>query len=673
VISIRRRFFITLSFSIWLCHLHSSYNSDDERLLPHKPTRAASTSTAPHTLVSSPSLSNEETAKERLKTHEAVCSGVFWEQVTMQKIRHQTIAFRDFTLDLTRGCLRRGAEEVRLRPKSFDVLKYLVQNNGRLVSKGELLTAIWPDTAVTDDSLVQCLIEVRRGLGDNDQQIIRTIPRRGYIFEALTDESDRSVVITEEVESLSVTVQEDEEIGEPPFTVVQPALPRTTSLVQGINLRRIAIIAFLVAVVLIGVFITYRLSARNSVAPIRSIAVLPFVSTNGDSELEYLGDGLTDGIIGNLSQLPQLRVMSRNSVFHYKGKEVDPKAIGRELGVQAVLLSRLEQHGDTISIRVDLVNTGDNSEIWGDSYTRKVSDILQMQEDIARILSEKMRLHLTGAEQTLLARRYTQNSAAYDAYLKGHYWWNKRYEKALRKAIEYYNEAVALDPNFALAYAGLADCYALLGPLGAPFTNDDYFKAKAAAAKALELDNQLPEAHASRANIAFLYEWDWAAAEKDFKRALELNPQYSTAHQWYGVFLSSMGRHEEAIAEGKKAVEIDPLSISVIIDLARCFYHARRYDETINQYQRIFEVEPNHYRLNSWLEMAYEQKKQYDQAFEVCIKARSQLENNPDVITSLKKAYADGGWQAYWRMELELTEDRIKRQDRLRRHPLHDG
>ena len=584
----------------------------------------------------------------------------------MQHLQHQTLSFECFTLDLTRGCLLSGTEERKLRPKSFEVLKVLVENAGRLISKEELIGTVWPDTAVTDDSLVQCLIDVRRALGESGSRLVKTVPRRGYIFDAEVlkhDLSDRKIVYTEDVESFSITLEE--EIDE------EPALVSSALAVPVISKRRlfatsdqhkVLLTVLIISVLLLCVLIVYLPSNRQQ--PIESVAVMPFVNVSGDPEMEYLAEGLTESIIRNLSQSANVRVMSRTSVFRYKGKVIDPQTIGRELGVRSVLVSRLELRGNEIRINVELVDAQDNRVLWAGRYDRKLSEILQVQSEISGAVSDKLRPLSTGADRKRFDKRYTENADAYQAYLKGRYWWNKRTEQGFKKGIEYFNQAIALDSNYALAYSGLADCYALLSPSALPTSNGIYFTAKAAAAKALEIDDQLAEAHTSLAHITWLYEWDWATAEKSFRRAIELNPNYATAHQWYAVYLSAMGRHEEALREVKRALELDPVSLPIIRDVSRCFYHARRYDEAISQYMKLFELEPNHHRLNSWLEMSYEQKGFFDQAIELRLKAMTVIGVKPERIAALKKAYAESGWQGYWRKEVEFSEGRIRTKER---------
>lgn len=547
------------------------------------------------------------------------------------------------------------------------MLKFLVQNAGRLISKEELIGTVWPDTAVTDDSLVQCLIDVRRALGESGPRLVKTVPRRGYIFDAEVlkhDLSDRKIVYTEDVESFSVTLEEEEIDEEPALVSSVLAVPVVSKrrLLATSDQHKVLLTVLIISVLLLCVLIVYLLSNRQQ--PIESVAVMPFVNVSGDPEMEYLAEGLTESIIRNLSQSPNVRVISSTSVFRYKGKVIDPQMIGRELGVRSVLVSRLELRGNEIRINVELVDAQDNRVLWAGRYDRKLSEILQLQSEISGAVSDKLRPLSTGSDRKRFDKRYTENADAYQAYLKGRYWWNKRTEQGFKKGIEYFNQAIALDSNYALAYSGLADCYSLLNPNALPTSNGIYFTAKAAAAKAREIDDQLAEAHTSLAHITWLYEWDWATAEKSFKRAIELNPNYATAHQWYAVYLSAMGRHEEALPEVKRALELDPLSLPIIRDVSRCFYHARRYDEAISQYMKLFELEPNHHRLNSWLEMAYEQKGFFDQAIELRLKAMTVIGVKPETTAALKKAYAESGWQGYWRKEVAFSEGRIRTKER---------
>jgi TolB-like protein/Tfp pilus assembly protein PilF len=338
---------------------------------------------------------------------------------------------------------------------------------------------------------------------------------------------------------------------------------------------------------------------------IDSIAVLPFVNVAGDPKLEYLSDGITDSLINNLSQLPHLKVISRNSVFRYKGRETDAQAVGRELNVQAVVMGRVADCDGRLSINVELVDARDDRHLWGAQYIRQPADILTMQETIAHEIMEKLRLKLTSEEQQRLARRHTEKTDAYHLYLKGRYHFNKLTLDGVEKGITHFQQAIELAPRYALAYTGLVDCYNYLAKPA---------EARKAATRALELDQTLGEAHASLAFHRFLYDWDFAGAERGFKQALELNPNYAEAHHWYAIYLANVGRHDEAVPLGERAVELDPLSLLMNMTPALIFYLARQYDRSVEVLQKIIEMEPNFPAAHSVLGNAYAQAEMYEPA-----------------------------------------------------------
>jgi eukaryotic-like serine/threonine-protein kinase len=349
---------------------------------------------------------------------------------------------------------------------------------------------------------------------------------------------------------------------------------------------------------------------------IDSLAVLPFVNLSGDPEMEYLSDGITDTLINSLSQLRRLRVVPRSLSFRYKGREVDAQRVGGELDARAVLTGRVMQRGDTLLVGTELMDVAKLSQLWGAQYNRKMADIFVLQEEIAREISEKLRLQLTGEEKKRLTKRATGNKEAYQLYLKGRYWWNKRTEDGFKKAIDFFQRAIENDPAYAPAYAGLADCYVLLGAAGyGEKSRQDFMrKAKAAALKVIEIDNTLAEAHASLAFVRFRLDWDWPEAEREFKRAIELNNNYPTAHHWYALYLAAMGRLEEAVCEIKKAQELDPLSLIINTAAGRVFFFACLYDQALEQCRRTLETEPNFVQAHFDLGMIHVQKARFDEA-----------------------------------------------------------
>ncbi len=353
-------------------------------------------------------------------------------------------------------------------------------------------------------------------------------------------------------------------------------------------------------------------SLRRGREVIDSVAVLPFANASSDAGMDYLSDGITESLINSLSKLPRLRVVPRTTVFRYKRQGVDPEKAGRDLKVRAVLTGRVAQRGDTLTIQAELVDVANDSQLWGEQYNRKVADILRVQVEMSKEISEKLRLRLTGEEEKRLTRRYTENTEAYQLYLKGRYYWNKRTPEGIKTAIDYFQQAIEKDPNYALAFAGLADAYVV--PANPQPPREKMPKAKAAAVKALELDDTLAEAHTSLGRVLTVYDWDWSGADKEFKRAIDLNPRYSVAHQWYGGYLSAMGRFREAIAERKRGQELDPLSLIINDELGDAFFSARDYDQAIVQWKKTLELDPNFPLPYASIPAAYEQKGMQEEA-----------------------------------------------------------
>ncbi|MFY9557008.1 MAG: protein kinase, partial [Blastocatellia bacterium] len=325
--------------------------------------------------------------------------------------------------------------------------------------------------------------------------------------------------------------------------------------------KRGFLVASILTLLIVSAVIVY-LAPAGKAHPIDSIAVLPFVNMSPDPSTDYLSEGLTESLINNLSQSQKLKVMSRNSVFKYKGKDADAKLVGRELGVHGVLTGRIVARGEQISINIELVDARDDTHVWGEQFNRRIADLSMLQEDIARQVSEKLQLRLSGEDEKRVARRYTDDSEAYQLYLKGRFYWNKRTEDGLRKGVDYFNQAIEKDPGYALAYAGLADCYALLYEYSPTPSKDLYVKAKATALRAMELDDTLAEAHTALGAV-YEYEWNWPEVERQYQRAIQLNPNYATAHHWYSAFLVSRRRFEDAIREARRAAELDPLSLII--------------------------------------------------------------------------------------------------------------
>jgi serine/threonine-protein kinase len=384
-------------------------------------------------------------------------------------------------------------------------------------------------------------------------------------------------------------------------------------IVGEIKRHKIATVIVLSALVLAGVGLAAYLHAHNTEVAIDSIAVLPFVNQNRDPDTEYLSDGLTESIINNLTQLSFLRVSPRSSVFQYKGKDTDPLKVGHDLGVRSVLTGRLLQRGDSLMVSAELLDVRDNKQVWGEQYNRKLADALAVQQEISREISERLRTKLSGEEQKQLTRRDTGNPEAYRFYLKGRYYWDKRTGENLRKAIDQFQEAADKDPNYALAYVGLADCYVLLEDYAGTPASETFLKAKAFAERALQLDSSLAEAQAS---LAYSYNelWQWEAAEEAFKRAIKLNQNYSTAHQWYGLYLRNVGRFDESVTECRRAQELEPLLLINGVGLAQAYLAEGEVSPSIEQSKRVIDLDPNFPREHEELGLAYLKQGRYSEA-----------------------------------------------------------
>ncbi len=424
---------------------------------------------------------------------------------------------------------------------------------------------------------------------------------------------------------------------------VENVAPVVTAESQPKARTRLYIASGGIIVLLVAVIIVFVLFFGKPPS-IDSIAVLPFVNVGADPNAEYLSDGITESLINTLSQLSNLTVMSRSSVFHYKGKEIDPQKAGKELGVKAVLAGRVTQRGDNLQISAELVNVSNNSHIWGEQYNKKLSDILAVQEEISKEISEKLSLKLGSDDEKKLAKHSTENTEAYQLYLKGRFHWNKRKADDLRQAVDYFNQAIEKDPGYALAYAGLASAYAILPEYSGLPARDYIPKTEAAAKKALEFDPTLAEPHAALALTKYAHQWDWTGAETELKRAIELNPNYPTAHHWYSICLRQQGKFEESLIEIRRAQELDPLSPIISLNLGEVLSLMGHYDQAIEQYRKTLELDPNFPGLHLNLGGIYAEQGKFDDALSEVKKARDVIgETNPYGLGLLGYVYAKAG------------------------------
>jgi TolB-like protein/DNA-binding winged helix-turn-helix (wHTH) protein/Tfp pilus assembly protein PilF len=537
-------------------------------------------------------------------------------------------AFRigEWLVTPSRNQISRNGTSARVEPKAMRVLVYLAEHPG-VVSKEELISAGWPDVFVSDDVLPGCISALRKVLNDDARRprIIETIHKSGY----------RLLVLAERLNGNGASAAGEPANGDAPLR------QRSLALRVAIILAVVAI-----AVILVAAF------ARSSRQHYDSVAVLPFTDAAHDSAMQYLSDGIAEQVINDLSQLSTLRVMAWTSVSRYRQPQMDVRAAGRELGVNAVLTGSLSREGDRVVLQTELVDVNRGSQLWGRQYERGISDVPGLQQQLSQDIASNLRVRLTGSEQEKIQRRYNAPPAAYELYLKGRFFWDKRTKKGLDQAIDYFQQAIQADPNYALAYAGLADSYALLDDWGETAPRDSFPKARLAAQKAIALDDSLAEAHVSLAMVRQAYDWDWVSAEQEFKRAIELNPNYATAHQWYGLYLASFGRFSEAEAEVRRAKNLDPLSPIVNMALPEVYTWEHRDDEAIAEYKKIIALDPAFAGAYGNLSFLYERKQMYAQALEL-EQHGSDLIGEHEFFVKLQKIYAASGYAAMLRESLK--------------------
>jgi TolB-like protein/DNA-binding winged helix-turn-helix (wHTH) protein/tetratricopeptide (TPR) repeat protein len=535
--------------------------------------------------------------------------------------------FSTFTLDLARGCVLDGARPIHLRRQAYEVLRYLVENRGHLISKDQLITEIWQGRAVTDGSLGKCIEEVREALGPEARQFLRNVRGRGYIFDSESSDLSKTVSTRhEEIEFVRVVVEDDKAVKSgTTFETPASSTARTSVHTKG-RWGKVALAAGVVILAVAGAGSYRRLTRQpGNLPPVTSIVVLPFVNESANPEFEYLSDGISESLINNLSQVPKLKVIARSSAFEYKRKKVDVKEVSKALDVNAVLTGRVAQRGDDLWVSVELIDARDRTQIWGERYDRKVVDIEVLEKEITRTISEKLRLRLSGEQTQQLTKRATQSPEAYELYLNGIFYFRKPGLEGVKKSLEYFNRALTQDPNFAPAWleVGRVNSYFAGNSLVDP--KEPLAKAKAALQRALELDGKLADAHTELARIK-QSEWNWTDAENEYRRAIELNDNLAEAHQMYSTYLSMMGRHEEALAEIKRAQELDPLRIGLRRSEAFALSLAGRSDEAVEKAERTMILDPPS-QGNTYFGLAliYETSGRYQQAIEAYRQAISIL------------------------------------------------
>ena len=555
-------------------------------------------------------------------------------------------AFGEFRFDPKGRVLFRSGEMVPLFPKAIEVLACLVENPGQVTTKEDLLAKVWPDTFVEESTLTRSISVLRKALGDtpDGHAFILTVPKRGYRFVAeVREEPAKNGTAGSPLDSGSSTPH-----------------PQARNGLRAHSWRRFAWIAGIVATAIVATALLMWMRLRTK--PVTSgrirIVVLPVQNLTGDPGREYISDGLTESIIAQLGRMNpgRLGVIARTSAMTYKHSSKTIRQIGDELHVEYVLESSLRQSGEHFRITTQLIRVNDQTHLWSDDYDRTVRDLVTVQDDFARAIAAGIRLELSAAAHQSLTAARSANPEAYMTYLEGRYYWNQRSVASLERAIVHLSQATELDPNFALAYSGLADAYCSLGVIGDVAPGEVFPKARVAAEKALGLDASLAEAHTSLAYVKFSYDWDWNAAEAEFQRAIELNPNYAIAHHWYGQFLRLMGREEDSIREGQKAQDLDPRSLIINVEAGLPYYYSHRYDEALSHFRKALELDPNFALAHNDIGWVLEAEGKYPEAIQEFERA-VQISDVAALWSSLGHAYGTAGRRRDARKVLERLRE----------------
>jgi DNA-binding winged helix-turn-helix (wHTH) protein/TolB-like protein len=552
--------------------------------------------------------------------------------------------FGKFVLDPRNKTLFSDGEPVHLPAKEFETLLLLVENNGHALSKEEMMAAVWQDSFVEEVNLAKKISRLRKIFNGDGAINIETLPKHGYRFSAeitrLAQPFEETILQRRTVKRLTVSVENEIETPQPP-----PVLP----FVGRKFLTAPRILAFCL-IILSGAAAIWFFYPKNQAAQINSIAVLPLKSLTEGENSEALGLGLTDTLIMKIGGLRQIVVRPLSAVTPYRNAPQDSLEIGRKLNVNAVLEGTIQQSEN----RVRLLRVENGEQIWAEQFESEAARIFDLQDRLTTQTAQALKLKLGADDTRQITKHFTNNIEALDAYQKGRYFWNRRTAADLKISIGYFNEAISKDPNYALAFAALADAYSLLSDYHGALPDESYPKAKAAAAKALELDDNLAQAHTSLAYVKMYYYHDWQGAEDGYRRAIALNPSYATAHQWYGEYLTGMGRFDEALAEIRRAKEIDPLSPSINAGEVWTLYFARRYDEA------IAELNPNFAEIHEYLKRCYDQKGMFTEAIAARQTRRKLVGLDASENAILREAAAAANPEDYWkkRLEQELFEMR---------------
>jgi TolB-like protein/DNA-binding winged helix-turn-helix (wHTH) protein/Flp pilus assembly protein TadD len=562
----------------------------------------------------------------------------------MESLRpNSVVRFGTYEVSLQSGEVRKAGLRIRVQQQPLKLLEILLEHPGEVVTREELRSRVWPSESFGDfDQALNIAIgKLRSALGDSAEnpRFIETLPKRGYRFVA-----DVSVVDTDARPKRQEPVAGDLPATDPGHKIQGSGLtvaPQRRLLPMRRIIGAVALVIISLAILSVWLF----RSRAPAPTGIRSIAVLPLENLSGDASQNYFADGMTDELITDLAQISALRVISRTSAMVYKGARKPLPQIAQELNVDAVVEGTVLRSGDQVRITAQLIEASTDKHLWSQSYEGELRDTLALQNRVASAIADQIRINLTPQEQAALKNLKVVNPEAYESYLKGRYFWNKRTRDGLKVALAYFKQAIEEDPKYAQAYSGLSDTYALLGDwqYAVMPPKEAFPKAKGAAIKALELDSSLGEAHNSLAFVLDGFDWDFDSAGKEFQRAIELSPGYATAHHWYAWHLSLLGRFDEAIAEMKKAQNLDPLSLIIDADLAELLVLAHHSDESIAQSRRTIEMDPNFALAHNQLAQAYLQQHLNDEAVTELKKAVQLSGDSPTCIANLARAYVASG------------------------------
>jgi TolB-like protein/DNA-binding winged helix-turn-helix (wHTH) protein/Tfp pilus assembly protein PilF len=591
----------------------------------------------------------------------------------MMSARKKTYLLGDYVLDPERRLMTHHGSPVHLTQKPFRILLYLIENRDRVVSRVELLERFWEGRDVYDDTLRKTVGAIRKALDDRGEQpqFIATVYGEGYRYIGRVEERNGAVEVAHVAMRRSA---EQDEISRPPvdpdhlLSDLESSRPAYEEQAVKVRLHRtwrlaLAVISVGVALGAVAMLLAWR--ARNprpggTARAVPSVAVLPFRNLSGDPANEYLSDGLTDHLINTLAKVDGLTVSARGSAFTFKGQVVDPQEVGKELGVAAILEGSVLKRDQGVRIEVRLVSTADGRVLWAkETADRALGDVFALQDELAHNVLGGLNIDLRPEGERRLARRYTESEGAYQAYLKGRYQFYLRTTEGLSRSLDYFREAIKLDPNYALAYAGMADSYSMSVWFIIPPPSDAAEKAKAAASQALALDEGLAEAHVAMARV---YNLRWAAADsaRELDRALELAADNAEAHHFYAYTLLALGQADRAVVEIRRARELDPLSIVMNVDVGEILLYARRYDEAVAALRHAIEMDPGRENAHWDLAVALQQQGKDDEAFEEYVRPGTIHGAPPEAINSLRATYARAGLPGVWRQMMEQTVEKAR-------------